>query len=257
MKFQNEEIFGCKEFENHLSDYIEKDLNDKKYKAAAAHALKCTPCHSLLNNVRDSIEICYKIEDPKIPLTGLEARILSFTTPEITMDCGDFEKYLTDYLDGFFPAMLFHRWERHSTLCEKCTNLPNEVIKSISACHAYKANELPLSKGLHNKILEATIGTGETRQIKSSYFSQAKEWLRGHNFPISTPRFVPVAMTLLFALFVFGKTMSADGSIGSVYQKSFELASQTYQKGANIVLGKSKSEHVEETSRPNRRDVYK
>ena len=135
-------------------------------------------------------------------------------------------------------------------MCEKCADLPNEVIKSISACRTYKANELPLSEGLHNKILEATIGNGETRQIKSSYFFQAKEWVRGSNFPISTPRFVPVAMTLLFAFFVFGQTMSADGSIGSVYQKSFELASQTYQKGANIVLGKSKSEHIEKPRDP-------
>lgn len=237
MKFQDEEIFGCKEFDNHLSDYIEKDLSEKKYKAVAAHVLKCAPCHSLLNNVRNSIEICCKIEAPKISLTGLEARILSFTAPEITMDCGDFKKYLADYLDGFLPAILFHRWERHSILCEKCIDLPNEVVKSISACRTYKANELPLLEGLHNKILEATIGTGEARQIKSSYFSRAKEWLRVPNFPISTPRFVPVAMALLFALFVFGKTMSADGSIGSVYQKSFEFASQTYQKGANVVLG--------------------
>ena len=105
MKFQDEEIFGCKEFEDHLSDFLEKDLSDKKYKAVAAHALKCASCHSLLNNVRDSIEICCKIDAPQIPLTGLEARILSFTAPEMTINCGDFEKHLTDYLDGFFPQL--------------------------------------------------------------------------------------------------------------------------------------------------------
>ena len=60
-------------------------------------------------------------------MTHLEARILSMTMPETAMSCDEFENLLTDYLDGFLPAQVFHRWERHAVLCEKCTDLPGEV----------------------------------------------------------------------------------------------------------------------------------
>jgi len=44
--------------------------------------------------------------------------------PETAMACEEFELFLTDYLDGFLPASLYHRWERHAALCGQCTELP-------------------------------------------------------------------------------------------------------------------------------------
>jgi hypothetical protein len=41
----------------------------------------------------------------------------------------------------------------------------------------------------------------------------------------------------LFAALIFSQGVSADGSISAMYQKSFELAGQTYQQGADIVMG--------------------
>ena len=43
-------------------------------------------------------------------------------------------------------------------------------------------------------------------------------------FPISVPQLAPVAMMLIFAFFVFSQTVSADGSISGIYQKSFEIS---------------------------------
>ena len=45
------------------------------------------------------------------------------------MSCEEFEECLTDYLDGFLPAHLYHRWERHAALCDRCTELPGEVVR--------------------------------------------------------------------------------------------------------------------------------
>ena len=235
MNYSEEKIINCSQFEEFLTDYLDKTLDKPTHKAVAIHALGCPLCHSLLNEVKDALVVCREIAVPKTPMTRLEARILSMTAPETAMSCTEFEEYLTDYLDGFLPANLFHRWERHAVLCEKCTDLPGEVVRSIATCYTYKMEELPLPAGLHDKILQSTIGTTEAKEMKANWASQFAEWIRGLSLPI--PQLAPVAMILLLAFLMFNQTVAADNSIGTIYQKSFEFAGQTYQEGANIMLG--------------------
>ncbi len=232
MNYENEKIINCSEFEELLTDYLDKALDKPTHKAVAAHALRCPLCHSLLNEVKGALEVCHELSAPKQPLTRLEAKILAMTAPETAMACREFEEYLTDYLDGFLPAQLFHRWERHAVLCNECTNLPGEVVRSIAACYTYKMEEMPLPSGLHERILQSTIGTVEARAVKASWASQVGEWLRGFSLPI--PQLAPVAMMLIFAFLVLSQTVSADGSLTGVYQKSFQLAEQTYHQSADV-----------------------
>ncbi len=247
MSYHDEKIIGCSEFEENLTDYLDGFLDRTTHKAVAAHALRCPLCHSLLNEIKDALNVCHELSVPNVSMTKLEARIISMTAPETAMSCEKFEEYLTDYLDGFLPAPVFHRWERHAVLCESCTDLPGEVVRSIAACYTYKAEELPLPEGLHDRILQATIGTTEAKEVKASWASQTIEWIRGFSFPIPLPQLAPVAMILLVAFLFFNQTVSADGSISGIYQKSFQLAGQTYKQGADIVLGE-KSEPSKPTN---------
>lgn len=242
MNNQDEKTINCSEFEELLTDYLDNVLSRATHKSVGSHALRCPLCHALLNEVKGALQLCREISVPKTSMTKLEARILSMTAPETAMACEKFEEYLTDYLDGFLPAPVFHRWERHAVLCEKCTDLPGEVVRSIAVCYTYKLEELPLPVGLHDKILQATIGTTEAEAVKASWSSQAAEWIRGLSFPISIPQLAPVAMIMLFAFLIFSQTVSADGSISGMYQKSFELAGQTYQQSTDIMLGNSPAE---------------
>jgi len=237
MNNQDEKTIICSEFEGLLTDYLDNALARETHKAVASHALRCPLCHDLLNEVKGALSLCREISVPQTSMTKLEARIISMTAPETAMACEKFEEYLTDYLDGFLPASVFHRWERHAVLCDKCTDLPGEVVRTIAACYTYKLEEMPLPFGLQDRILQATIGTTEAKAVRASWSSQAAEWIRGLNFPISIPQFAPVAMIMLFAFLIFNQTVSADGSISGMYQKSFELAGQTYQQGTNIMLG--------------------
>ncbi|CAN5671408.1 hypothetical protein BH20ACI4_BH20ACI4_28630 [soil metagenome] len=250
MGYQDEETISCPEFEDLLTDYLDKTLDNKKNKAVAAHALRCPLCHSLLNDVKDALDVCHDISTPKHSMTHLEARILTMTMPETAMACEDFEEHLTDYLDGFLSASVFHRWERHAVLCENCTDLPGAVVRSIAACLTYKLEELPIPAGLNDKILQATLGTTEPQKVKPTLVGQMQEWIRGLSFPISAPQFAPVAMMLLIVALVFSQTAMTDGS--NVYQKSFELAGQTYQQGADIVLGEKR---IEQNQNPNQEPV--
>lgn len=237
MTYENEKIIDCSEFEDVLTDYLDNSLDRQTHKAVAAHALRCPLCHELFNEVKAALELCREISAPKISIARLEAGILSKTTPETAMTCQDFEDHLTDYMDGFLPALVYHRWERHAVLCDKCTDLPGAVVRSIAACYTYKMDELPIPADLNAKILQATIGTTEAGAVKASWTLQAMEWIRGLSFPIPIPQLAPVAMILLFAVLIFSQSVSADNSIGGIYEKSIEMAGQTYQQGANIMLG--------------------
>lgn len=238
-----EKTINCSQFEDLLTDYLDKTLDNQIQKAVAAHAMSCPLCHSLLNTVKDSLEICHEISAPDMPMTRLEARVLSMTMPETAMPCEDFEGYLTDYLDGFLPAPVFHRWERHAVLCNSCTDLPGMVVRSIGACLTYKMEELPIPAGLHAKILESTIGTARAAEMKASWASAAAEWIRGLRFPIPIPQLAPVAMMFVLAFLVFSQTVSADGSLTGIYTRSVELAEQTYKQSSDVWGGTPAAEH--------------
>jgi hypothetical protein len=161
------------------------------------------------------------------PSRELEARILQRTVPESAMSCSDFEEFLTDYLDGFLPAHLYHRWERHAALCDRCTELPGEVVRAIGACYTYIAEERPLPAGLNERILQATLGTIVPEEVRAPWTSRAASVLRAWLDPIMSPQLATVATMLLVAILVLTNTVSADGSISGVYNAGVQLAEQT------------------------------
>jgi hypothetical protein len=231
-------MMDCKTFEERLSDYLEHTVEKDVRRAMAAHSLKCPLCHALMNEVKNTIAACRQVSEPKPALTHLDAQILARTMPSAAIDCEEFEAYLTDYLDGFLPANVFHRWERHAVLCDECTDLPGAVVRSLGALISYKAEELPVPFGLHERILEKTLGTARARSAKASYADRFREWVRGFSFPISVPQLAPVALMTAFAFLFITQTVSADGSLQDVYAKSAKLAEQTLEQGANVWNGK-------------------
>ena len=221
----------CAEFEDRLTDYLDGVLAPDAQRSFNEHALRCPVCHDLLNEVKHAVTAC-RTEAPPAPSRAFEARILQRTAPATAMTCDEFEEYLTDYLDGFLPAPLFHRWERHAALCGRCTNLPGEVVRSIGACYSYMGDELPLPAGLHARILQATLGTTEAARVRAPLGARLAERLRGWLDTIVTPQLATVATMVLLAVLVGTSTLSDDGSIGGMYRAGLRLAEQTYSYGA-------------------------
>jgi predicted anti-sigma-YlaC factor YlaD len=216
----------CVDFESLLTDYIEGVVGPETNRLMGEHAMKCPVCHETLLAVRSTIETCRTATVPA-PSRELEARILQKTVPETAMGCEEFEECLTDYLDGFLPAHLYHRWERHAAMCDRCTELPGEVVRSIGACYTYISEERPLPEGLNERILQATLGTAIAQEIKAPWTARAASRFRLWLDPIISPQLVTVATMLLAAILVLTSTVSADGSISGVYDAGLQLAART------------------------------
>src|SRR5918911_3283202 len=222
----------CAEFEDRLTDYLDGSLDADVNRAFMEHAMRCPVCHDLLSEVKNTVQAC-RASDVPAPGLELEARILLKTVPETAMTCEEFEEYLTDYLDGFLPAPLYHRWERHAALCERCSDLPGQVVRAIGACYSYISEERPVPAGLHERVLQATLGTTEAERVRAPLAARVAEWLRGWLDVLVTPQLATVATMLLLAVFVGTSTLSPDGSIGGMYNASLRLAAQTYSYGAS------------------------
>ena len=216
----------CHEFEDRLTDYLDGVLDVEAHRNFAEHAMRCPVCHDLLGEVKNTLVACSASEAPPAS-AGLEARILLKTIPETAITCAEFEDYLTDYLDGFLLAPLYHRWERHAALCESCSELPGDVVRSIGACYTYKQDELPVPAGLEARILQSTIGNVLPQQVRASSASRLIEWLRGALDPIVSPQLASVATMLLVSVFVLTNTVSTDGSVSGIYHASIQLAERT------------------------------
>jgi anti-sigma factor RsiW len=224
----------CTEFEDRLTDYLDGALVPENHRDCAAHLLSCRDCHALLDEVKLTLQAC------RTPLDGqpvdLEARILARVAQPAAMSCDEFEQYLTDYLDGFLPAPLFHRWESHAKACTGCADMPGQVVRSIGACYTYINEELAVPVGLHERILTATLGTTEAEAVKAPFGARIAEWLRGLLDPIVSPQFAGVATMLLLAVLVLTNTVSTDGSISGMYRATVRLAERTYSKNANAPI---------------------
>jgi hypothetical protein len=216
----------CNDFEDRLTDYLEGTLEPHAHKTVAEHALRCPLCHETLSQVKNAMQAC-KVAGNLEPPRDLEARILLSTMPETAMNCEDFEEFVTDYLDGFLPASLYHRWERHAILCQRCTELPGDVVRAIATCVVYHAEELPVPAGLNARILLATSSTELSKEIRASMGERVASWLKGWLDPIISPQLATVATMLLVAVFVLTNTVSADGSISGVYSASLRLAERS------------------------------
>ena len=216
----------CVDFENLLTDYIEGVVGPETNRLMGEHAMKCPVCHETLSAVRSAVDAC-RMGTVPAPSRELEALILQRTMPDTAMQCEEFEECLTDYLDGFLPAHLYHRWERHAALCDRCTELPGEVVRAIGACYTYISEERPVPAGLNERILQATLGTVTPQEIKAPWNTRVASRFRLWLDPIISPQLATVATMLLAATLVLTNTVSADGSIGGVYAAGLQLAQQT------------------------------
>jgi hypothetical protein len=119
--------------------------------------------------------------------------------------------------------------------------LPGDVVRAIGACYSYISEERPVPVSLHDRILQATLGTTEARQVRAPFPARVADWMRGWLDTFVSPQLATVATMVLLAIFVGTSTISPDGSISGLYNATLRLAAQTYVHGANTARNAAQS----------------
>ena len=72
MAYEKQNLINCSQFEESLTDYLDKTLDRALFKAVAEHAISCPLCHSLLNEVKGALAVCRDLAEPKLTVTRLD-----------------------------------------------------------------------------------------------------------------------------------------------------------------------------------------
>ena len=104
--------------------------------------------------------------------------------------------------------------------------------KSVHQVGMHKNPCIPA--GLNERILQRTIWADRrsTEPERRSWASVFGEWVRGIRMPVPVPQLAPVALMLTFGFLFISQSVSADGSLTDVYNKSVQIAEQTYRQSA-------------------------
>jgi len=153
---------SCKEFDSLLAEYVDGGLEQDARKGMASHSLQCRSCRALLDDVKVKLREVVRdyeiITNPK-----LDAVLELIPESESGLSCSSFEALVSDFLDGFVHASVYHRFAHHSDVCVKCSRVLTDVVYAVAACHSvhiYEEHEVPQS-------LEARLsdtGRGTERQ---------------------------------------------------------------------------------------------
>ena len=153
---------SCKGFNSLLAEYVDGGLKQDIRKGMAGHSLQCRSCRALLDDVK--LKLKESGRDVEIVTNPrLEAVLEAMPECESDLNCSSFEDLISDFLDGFVHASVYHRFAHHSDVCVKCSRVLTDVVYAVAACHSvhiYEEHEVPQS--LEARLSD--IGRGTERQ---------------------------------------------------------------------------------------------
>ena len=153
---------SCKGFNSLLAEYVDGGLKQDIRKGMAGHSLQCRSCRALLDDVK--LKLKESGRDVEIVTNPrLEAVLEAIPECESDLNCSSFEDLISDFLDGFVHASVYHRFAHHSDVCVKCSRVLTDVVYAVAACHSvhiYEEHEVPQS--LEGRLSD--IGRGTERQ---------------------------------------------------------------------------------------------
>src|SRR5215831_6229482 len=117
---------SCKEFETRLAQYVDGTPEQDTRKGMAAHSLQCRSCRILLDDIKIKLREVGQSEEV-ITNFRLEAALELIPESESDLSCKSFEDLISDFLDGFVHATVYHKFARHSDACSKCSLVLTDV----------------------------------------------------------------------------------------------------------------------------------
>ena len=229
----------CSHFEEQLSDYLDGTLAKGEGAEFRAHALQCRSCRALMDEVKGALDECRQDEAEEVPLM-LESSLLTIAEHHRPFDCAAFEEIITEFLDGFVPASLYHRFEEHAEGCASCSNLLTDVVFAVAACHSvhtYEEVEMPASLFDQLVALRPAVALSARRNAAALVSKWAARLLpRATTAPrwtLATAASIAVA-SFLFLLYGF----SDDRTVAGIYRQAQVRFAQVYTRSADLYAQK-------------------
>ncbi|MEW6208089.1 MAG: zf-HC2 domain-containing protein [Acidobacteriota bacterium] len=226
---------NCSRFEELLSDYIDQTIAPPLSTDFRAHSLQCRDCRALLDDVKTAVKEC-RTEDVLDMPEWLETSLARIPSEHRPLDCSGFEEIITEFLDGFVPAAVYHRFEEHSSACEKCSDLLTDVVYAVAACHSvhtYEDYEAPTSLiEKLNRVMPS--GRRSFRRIFADAATSVFNILlpratQGAGWSFATASLLVFVTT---AMLLFG--FSDDGTFTGIYRQAHVKAAELYSEGADL-----------------------
>jgi hypothetical protein len=177
----------------------------------------------------------------------LEGTLLSIQSDQTLLGCFEFEELITDFLDGFVPATVYHKFETHAGGCVTCSALLTEVVYAVAACHSvHSFEEVEVSEVLNAKLLAVLPAPGKSlRKLVADKVAAVAAALIPRNTQSRAWNYATASglAFALFALMIVG--VSDDGTLSgvlpgiqskaaSLYSRSTELYAQKYEVMAEL-----------------------
>lgn len=225
----------CNGFEERLSDYFDGLLAAQDVILFRTHALQCRACRSLMDDVKAAITDCGQLDELEPPAL-LEAMLKALPAGDGTLGCSGFEDLITEFLDGFVPALTYHCFEEHAEKCDQCSTLLNGVVYAVAGCHSvHTFEEVEPAEALLARLIAMMP---EQKPRLARRVADRFAALAGHLIPRATESarwtFATAASLAFatFALLLFG--FSDDGTVAGIYRQAHVKVSELYSQGADV-----------------------
>jgi predicted anti-sigma-YlaC factor YlaD len=235
------EVMNCSEFEAQISDYVDGLQASSDATIFREHLLQCRPCRALLNEIKGAIDDCKSTAEMETT-APLQSLLLDIPAIHAALDCAGFQDLITEFLDGFVPASVYHRFEEHAAQCSACSELLTGVVYAVAAAHSvHTYEEIELPSGLVDSLVEIAAQRKPGLRVRAAARIRL---IAARMIPRATPRrrwtFATGAALAVatFMLLLFG--FSDDGSVAGIYRKANLKVAELYSDGADVYAEKDR-----------------
>jgi hypothetical protein len=225
----------CSRFEDQISDYLDGALHSNDATLFREHSLQCRACRSLFDEVKGALHDC-KMDDEFETSSGLESALLTIACEDAGFGCHAFEEQITEFLDGFVPAPVYHRFEEHASECSKCSGLLTDVVYAVASCHSvHTYEEVEAPESLFDK-LNAIARKKVARRTASSRITAfaARLMPRATSRPALDFCDCRIACVSPHSLFLSFSGFQYDRTVAGIYRQAHVKFGQLYSQGADI-----------------------
>lgn len=226
----------CERFEELITPFLDGELAGAELTAFREHQMECPECRALVEDVTTAIAACGAAPDLEPPLEILSrALVIPALNPPI--DCERFEELVTEYLDGFLEASVYHAFEDHAMACDDCSEILAGVALAVSACHSvHFSEEQDVPDALVERILAETAGASASASpAPTGMWGRLAAAFRLYAGPLWAPRLATAAMIVAaFSMLVTNGGLAPESIYASaarvtsrVNSRMVDLASQT------------------------------